>query len=84
VAGRRILSVKVRPDYEPFFAILDRLLKDGDLRYWIEPLEVQADTRDIEACTGQMSAGVKTFSQMSDKTSTCLANAMTSAQEYKQ
>jgi len=75
VAARRVLWVKVRPDYEPLFAILDGLHKDGDLRYWIEPFEAQADTRDIEACTGQMSTGVKTFPQMSH-------NALTSAQEY--
>ena len=64
VAAKRILWVKVRPDYEPLFAILDGLHKDGDLRYWIEPFEAQADTRDIEVCTGQMGACVKTFPQM--------------------
>jgi len=75
VAARRILWVKVRPDYEPLFAILDGLHKDGDLRYWIEPLEAQADTRDIESCNGQMSTGVKTFPQMSH-------NALTRVEEY--
>jgi hypothetical protein len=38
VAARRILWVKVRPDYEPLFAILDGLHKYGDLRYRIEPV----------------------------------------------
>ena len=75
VAGKRILWVKVRPDYELLFAILDGLHKDGDLRYRIEPFEAQADTRDFEACAGQMSTGVKTFPQMSH-------NALTSAQEH--
>ncbi len=75
VAAKQILWIKVRPDYEPLFAILDGLHKDGDLRYWIELLEAQADTRDIEGCTGQMSAGVKTFPRMSH-------NALTKAQEY--
>ena len=77
VAARRVLWVKVRPDYEPLFAILDGLHKDGDLRYWIEPFEAQADTRDIEACTGQMSTGVKTFPQMSH-------NTLTAGEEYVQ
>jgi site-specific DNA recombinase len=75
VAGKQILWIKVLPDYEPLFAILDGLHKDRDLKYWIEPFGAQADTRDIEACTGQISTGVKTFPQMSH-------NALTSAQEY--
>ena len=65
VESNRILWVKAQPDYETLFAILDGLHKDGDIRYWIEPFEAQADTRDKEACTGQMSAGVKTFAPMS-------------------
>ena len=75
VAARRILWVKVRPDYEPLFAILDELHKDGDLRYWIEPVEAQADIRGIEACTGQISTGVKTLPQVSHK-------ALTGVEEY--
>ncbi len=75
LAARRILWIKVRSDYEPLFAIMDGLHKDGDLRYWIEPFVAQADTRDIEACIGQMSAGVKTLPQVSH-------NSLTSAQEY--
>ena len=43
VAAKRILWVKVRPDYEPLFALLDGLRKDRDLRYWIEHLEAQED-----------------------------------------
>ena len=67
-------GVKVRPDYEPQFSTLDGLHKDGDLRYWIELLEAQTDTMDLEACTGQISAGVKTVPQMSH-------NALTSGEE---
>ena len=77
VAAKQIIWVKVRHDYEPLFALLDGLHPDGDLRYWIEPLEAQTDTRDIEACTGQMSDGVKTFPQMSH-------NALTRIEEYVQ
>ena len=75
VESNRILWVKAQPDYETLFVILDGLHKDGDIRYWIEPLEAQADTRDIETCVEQMSTGVKTLPQMSHK-------SLTSAQEY--
>ncbi len=75
VAARRILWVKVRPDYEPLFAILDGLHKDGDLRYWIEPVEAQEDIKDIEEGTGQISTGVKTFAPVSH-------NALTRIEEY--
>ena len=47
----------------------------GDLRYWIEPFEAQAVTRDIDACTGQMSTGVEILLTMSH-------NGLTKAQEY--
>lgn len=75
VAAKRILWVKVRPDYEPLFAILEGLHKDGDLRYWIEPFEAQEDIRDIESGIGQMGTGVKTFAPVSH-------NALTSVEEY--
>jgi len=75
VATKQILWIKVRPDYEPLFAILDGLHKDGGVRYWIEPFEAQADTKDIEVCTGQIRTGVKNFPQMSH-------NALTSSEEH--
>ena len=46
-------------------ATLDGLQKDGDLRYWIEPLETQVDVSGIEAFTGQLSTGVNTLPQVS-------------------
>jgi site-specific DNA recombinase len=74
VAAKRILWVKVRPDYEPLFALLDGLRRDGKLRNWIEPLEAQTDKSDIRAYNGQEGTGVKTLPQMSN-------NVLTSAQE---
>jgi DNA invertase Pin-like site-specific DNA recombinase len=74
LAAKRVLWVKVRPDYEPLFALLDGLCKDGDSRYWIAHPETQTDNGDIEADTGQMGTGVKTLPPMSN-------NALTSAGE---
>jgi hypothetical protein len=75
VAAKRVLWVKVRPDYEPLFALLDGLHPDAEGRYWIERCEAQENNCDIEEDTGQMSTGVKTLPQMSH-------NTLTSSQEY--
>jgi hypothetical protein len=79
-----VLSVKARLDYEPLFSILDGLRSDEERRYWIECLQAQEDNCDIEADTGHVNAGLEILLQMSDKTSTCLANALASAEEYIQ
>ena len=39
VAAKRVLWVKVRPDYEPLFSILDGLRSDGERGYSIKCLE---------------------------------------------
>ena len=76
VATKRVLWVKARPDYEPLFAILDRLHPDAERRYWLEEsLETQEDNCDIAADTGQVSTGVKTSAAMSH-------NALTSVEEH--
>ncbi|OGO38602.1 MAG: hypothetical protein A2W35_11320 [Chloroflexi bacterium RBG_16_57_11] len=67
--------MKARPDYEPLFSILDGLRQDTDRRFWIERLEAQGNNSDIEADTGQMSAGVEIRLQMSH-------NTLTRAEEY--
>jgi DNA invertase Pin-like site-specific DNA recombinase len=77
VAAKRVLWVKVRPDYEPLFSILDGLRPDAERRYWIECLEAQEDNCDIEADTGQVSTGVEILLQMSH-------NTLTSTEEYIQ
>ena len=76
VASKRVLWVKARPDYEPLFAILDRLHPDTEMRYWLEVrLETQEDNSDIAADPGQVSTGVKTLPQVSH-------NVLTSVEEY--
>jgi hypothetical protein len=72
---KRVLWIKVQPDYEPVFALLKGLHRDSENRYWMEPLGAQADIGDIERNMGQSEPGVSTFSQMSN-------NVLTSAQEY--
>jgi hypothetical protein len=79
---KRVNWLKARPDYEPLFSFLDGLRQDADRRFWIERVEAQEDNCDIEAATGQMSTGVEIVLQMSDKTSTCLANTLTRAEDY--
>ena len=54
-----ILWVRVRPDYEPLFSILDSLRLDGEKRYWIERNGTEGNISDIEADTRQMSTGVE-------------------------
>ena len=73
VVAKRILWLKVRPDYEPLFSILDGLRHDDDRRFWIESFVTPEDNYDVEEDTGQVSTGVEIVLQMSDKTSTCLA-----------
>ena len=76
VATKRVLWVKARPDYEPLFAILDRLHPDTERRYWLEEsLETQENNCDIAADPGQVSTGVKTLPQVSH-------NVLTSVEEY--
>ena len=84
VTIKRVLWVKARPDYEPLFSILDGLHLDGERRYWIKRLEAHEDNCDIEADTGQVSAGVEIVQQIFDKISTCLAITLTRAEEYGQ
>src|SRR3990170_2208150 len=58
LGGSQIVrSMKTHLDYEPLFSILDDLRPDGERRYWIELLEAQEDTFDIEADRGQGRAG---------------------------
>jgi site-specific DNA recombinase len=70
-----ILWVRVRPDYEPLFSILDSLRLDGEKRYWIERSGTEGNISDIEADTGQMSTGVEILLPMSH-------NTLTIAEEY--
>jgi hypothetical protein len=68
IVANRILWVKTRPDYEPWFSILDGLRPYAERRYWIECLEAQKDNCDIVADNGQVSTGVKISLPMSHNT----------------
>lgn len=57
--------LKVRPEYEPLFSILNELHLDGERRYWIEPREAEGDICGVEVDTGQMSTGVEILLPMS-------------------
>jgi hypothetical protein len=69
-------------DYEPLFSILDGMRQDLDKRFWIKRIEAHEDNCDIETDTGQASTSGEIVLQMSDKTSTCLANSLTREEEY--
>jgi hypothetical protein len=75
VVAKRVLWVKVRPDYEPLFALLYGLRQDGELRYLSEHLEAKKDNCDTEADTGQAKAGVETLPKI-------FHNSLTSAKEF--
>jgi len=65
MAAKGIVWLKVRPDYEPLFSILDGMRLDSERRYWIENKETEGNICDIEVDYGQMSAGVEILLPMS-------------------
>ena len=77
VTIKRVLWVKVRPDYEPLFSILDGMRHDADRRFWIERLEASKDNCDIKDDMGQMSTCVKIALSM-------FYNYLTTIAEYVQ
>jgi hypothetical protein len=62
------LALKMWPDYEPLFSILDGLRHDADRRFWIESFVTPKDNCDVEEDTGQVSTGVEIVLQMSHNT----------------
>ena len=77
VAEKRIIWIKVRPDFEVLFQILDGLRMDTEHHYWINPLETQKDNSVNEENNGQIGVVVKTLLPMSH-------NTLTISQEYIQ
>jgi hypothetical protein len=75
VSEKRVLWIKVRPDYEPLFALLIGLHHDAEYRFWIEPIEMRSEDSGIAGNKGHSGMSVSTFSQMSN-------NVLTSAQEH--
>lgn len=77
MAAKCMLWVKVRPDYEPLFSILDGLRLDSERRYWIERREVEENNSDIKEDTRHMSTGVEILLSVSH-------NTLTRVEEYVQ
>jgi hypothetical protein len=65
VGTKRIVWVKVNPDYEVLFRLMDRLRADADRRYWIGSDRTEEDNCDIEEDTEKVMTKVKIQSQMS-------------------
>lgn len=65
VGTKRIMWVKVNPDYEILFRLMDRLRPDAERRYWIREQDTEAGIDDMGEELGQMAAEVKIAFSMS-------------------
>ena len=77
VGTKRIMWVKVNPDYEILFRLMDRLRPDAGRRYWIREQGAEVDIVDIGEGLGQMATEVKIAFPMSH-------NSLTTIEEYVQ
>ncbi len=77
VGTKHIAWVKVNPDYEILFRLMDGLRPDTRRRYWIREDVAIVDTGDIREELGQMGTEVKIAFPMSH-------NALTIVEEYVQ
>ena len=75
VDTKRIVWVKVNPDYEILFRLLDALQPDAGRRYWIREHGAEVDIVDIGEESGQMATAVKIAFSMSQY-------VLTIAEEY--
>jgi len=64
--------VKVNPDYEIIFRLMDGLQSDAGRRYWINEYSVEGDIGDIKEDLGQMATEVKIAFQVSHNTLTII------------
>jgi hypothetical protein len=62
---KHIVCVKVNPDYEIPFRLMDGLRPDAWRRYWIREQEAEGDIVDIGEELGQMGTEVKIAFPMS-------------------
>jgi hypothetical protein len=69
--------VKVNPDYEILFRLMDRLRPDAGRRYWIREGGAEGNIVDIREDLGQMWTEVKIVFPMSH-------NVLTIVEEYVQ
>ncbi len=65
VTVKRILWVKVNPDYEILIRLMDGLQPDAGRRYWIREYSVEEDIGDIGEELGQKETEVKIALPMS-------------------
>ena len=77
VGTKRIVWIKVKPDYEILFRLMDRLRPDAGRRYWIKEYSAEGNIGYMEEELGQMATEVKITFPVSGKTCTCLANSLT-------
>ena len=72
VGTKRIVWVKVNPDYEILFRLMDRLRLNVGRRYWIREDGATVDEGDIRGKLGQMATEVKIAFPMSHNTLTSI------------
>jgi len=77
VGTKRIVWVKVNPDYEILFRLMDGLRADAERRYWIREQGADVDIGDIGEDMGQMATEVKIALPISH-------NVLTIVEEYVQ
>jgi hypothetical protein len=65
VGAKCIVWVKVNPDYEILFRLMDRLRLDAGRRYWIREQGAEGNIVDIGEDKGQIATGVKIALPMS-------------------
>ena len=75
VGTKLIVWVKVNPDYEILFRLMEGLQPDAGRRYWIQEHGAEVDIGDIGEELGQMETEVKIAFSMSH-------NVLTGAEEY--
>ena len=69
------VGLKVNPDYEILFRLMEGLQPDAGRRYWIQEHGAEVDIGDIGEELGQMETEVKIAFSMSH-------NVLTGAEEY--
>ena len=77
VGTKRIVWVKVNPDYEILFRLMDGLRPDAGRRYWIKEYSAEGDIGDMGEELGQMATEVKIAFPVTH-------NVLTIAEEYVQ
>lgn len=65
VGPKRVKWVKVSPDFEILFRLMDGLYPDTGRRYWIGPKEAKEDNCDKEEDKGQIGVEIKISAPMS-------------------